>query len=293
MAKKRKSKNYFTKETEDAIIRYNQEEDPAVRSRIYEREIHYPFFKLTQNIIHTFKFYYTQVEDIEHLQHEIATFLLGKMYLYHHSKNIEKRLDKIINKQFNEDYEKDSFLEYVNHSPKITQEDIDTFIDTLDVSVECKEKLEKLTVPKAYSYFGTIVKRWLINYNNKNYKRLKKVGSFEDVEESYDDYDNDFTFNTGMGLSKYIDIWSDFVYEDLENMFKKEKERKIADAVITVFKNRHDLDIFKKKALYIYIREMTDCETPHITKVIRKLKDSFYDLYYEYYDKGLLQRKEA
>ena len=26
---------------------------------------------------------------------------------------------------------------------------------------------------KAYSYFGTIVKRWLINYNNKNYKMGK------------------------------------------------------------------------------------------------------------------------
>ncbi len=84
MAKKRrkKSKNYFTKDTEAAIVRYNNEPNPEVRSIIYRDEIHYPFFKLTENIIHTFKFYYTEVDEIEHLQHEIITFLLTKMHLF-------------------------------------------------------------------------------------------------------------------------------------------------------------------------------------------------------------------
>ena len=81
MAKKRrkKSKNYFTQDTENAIVRYNNEPDFEVRSRIYESEIHFAFFKLTQNIIHTFKFYHTEVENLEHLQHEIITFLLSKI----------------------------------------------------------------------------------------------------------------------------------------------------------------------------------------------------------------------
>ena len=61
MVKKRrkKSKNYFTQETEDYIVKYNKLdsiENEEERSRIYETHIHYPFFKLTQNIIHTFKF---------------------------------------------------------------------------------------------------------------------------------------------------------------------------------------------------------------------------------------------
>ena len=69
MAKKRrpKSKNYFTQETEDAIVLYNNTVDPKIKSEIYESYIHYPFFKLTENIIHTFKFYYTEVDKIEHL----------------------------------------------------------------------------------------------------------------------------------------------------------------------------------------------------------------------------------
>ena len=47
-----KSKNYFTKDTEQAIVRYNNEPDPEIRSQIYRDEIHYAFFKLTENIIH-------------------------------------------------------------------------------------------------------------------------------------------------------------------------------------------------------------------------------------------------
>ena len=77
-----KSKNYFTQDTENAIVRYNNEPDSKVRSSIYQDEIHFPFFKLTQNIIHTFKFYHTEVENLEHLQHEIITFLLSKMHLF-------------------------------------------------------------------------------------------------------------------------------------------------------------------------------------------------------------------
>jgi argonaute-like protein implicated in RNA metabolism and viral defense len=47
-----------------------------IKSRIYRDKIHPAFFKLTENIIHTFKFYYTEVDEIEHLQHEVITFLI-------------------------------------------------------------------------------------------------------------------------------------------------------------------------------------------------------------------------
>ena len=77
-----KSKNYFTQETEDYIVKYNNQPDSEIRSKISETYIHYPFSKLTQNIIHTFKFYHTEVNDLEHLQHEIITFLLSKIHLF-------------------------------------------------------------------------------------------------------------------------------------------------------------------------------------------------------------------
>lgn len=229
MARKKSKANYFTKETEEYIVKYNTSVDHEYRAKIFTDHIYFPFYKLAENIIHTFKFYYTDVEQIEDLKHEIVTVLLE---------------EKIM-------------------------------------------KFDPTNGAKAYSYFGTIVKRWLINYNNKNYKRLKQVGSFSDYEDSYDPSDPNETINKTT-LGKFIDDWVEEMYEKIDTLFVKEQELRIADAVLTIFKTRSDLQMFKKKALYIYIREMTDCETPHLTRVISKLKEEFYKKYQKYYDIGLL-----
>ena len=111
------------------------------------------------------------------------------------------------------------------------------------------------------------------------------------MEESYEGSIN-VKLPGGITLSQFLDMWVEKVYDDLDNLFVKETEKQIADAVLTIFKTRHDLDIFKKKALYIYIREMTDCETPHLTKVISVLKDDFYQIYHRYHEKGKIIIKE-
>ena len=232
MPRKKSKANYFTKETEEYIVKYNESKDPDYRAKIFTDHIYLPFYKLAENIIHTFKFYYTDVEKIEDLKHELVSILLE---------------EKIM-------------------------------------------KFDPTNGAKAYSYFGTIVKRWLINYNNKNYKRLKQIGSFTEMEESYEggkQYVNDYQVT----LSQFIDTWSESVYESLDDLFLKENEKVIADAVLTLFRTRHDIEIFKKKALYIYIREMTDCETPHLTRVISILKEDFKKKYQNLYDQGLITNK--
>ena len=231
MARKKSNANYFTRETEEYIVKYNLSEDNTYRNQIFTNHIYLPFYKLAENIIHTFKFYYTDVDQIEDLKHEIVSMLLE---------------EKIM-------------------------------------------KFDPTNGAKAYSYFGTIVKRWLINYNNKNYKKLKQIGSFDDVEESYE---QDITQNeiASKTLAAFIDHWVEKTYENLEETFSKPEEERIADAVLTIFRTRNDLDIFKKKALYIYIREMTDCETPQLTRVINILRDDFKAKYQKLYDAGLLSQ---
>ena len=232
MARAKSKANYFTKETEEYIKKYNVSTDTVYRAKIFTDHIYYPFYKLAENIIHTFKFYYTDVEQIEDLKHEIVSVLLE---------------EKIM-------------------------------------------KFDPDNGAKAYSYFGTIVKRWLINYNNKNYKRLKQIGSFSEMEESFDGTQT-FGDDQRITLSTFIDGWVFETYEVLDEMFIKQSEKEIADAVLTLFKTRHDLEIFKKKALYIYIREMTDCETPSLTKVISVLKEDFKAKYMVLHEQGLITNK--
>ena len=81
-----KKKNYyFTQETEDAIILYNKEENPAIRNVIYNKHIDYPFDKLAENIIHTFKFYYFDVSPNE-VKHEVVSFLVMNMHKFKEGK---------------------------------------------------------------------------------------------------------------------------------------------------------------------------------------------------------------
>ena len=179
---KKSKKIYFTRDTEDAIIAYNNSLDYGEKSKIYEKEIHDAFFKLTENIIHTFKFYNTDVEDLKDLQHELIIFLLSKIHLYNHRKNIQDRFRKIISKEFKEIYSL-NFEDFVGDIDRVSQEQINEFILLLDISDECREKLQKITPPKAYSYFGTIVKRWLIVYNDKNYQKKIDKTPLEDLEQ--------------------------------------------------------------------------------------------------------------
>jgi hypothetical protein len=230
VARKAKSKNYFTQETENAIILYNSISDPELRSKIYEEKIHYAFFKLTQNIIHTFKFYHTEVENLEHLQHEIIVFLLSKIHLFNPSNGA-----------------------------------------------------------KAYSYFGTIVKRWCILYNDKNYKsKINKVPTEELLKDDSYSYTLESS-NLDDKLSYFIDQYVNHISTKIYTHFPKENDAKIADAILELFRKRDQIDIFNKKALYIYIHEMVpEAKTPKITKIANTLYDSFKKHYVFYLENGYL-----
>ena len=158
MPKKPGSKNYFTQDTEDAIVLYNNTVDPVLKSKIYEDRIHYAFFKLTQNIIHTFKFYHTEVENLEHLQHEIIVFLLSKIHLFNPANGA-----------------------------------------------------------KAYSYFGTIVKRWCILYNEKNYKNKINKTSIDELSKddshSYTLESSDPNERLSNFMDKYVEYVSFNIYD--------------------------------------------------------------------------------
>ena len=79
--RKPKNKQYFTKDTENAILLYNQLEDSHERNKLYDAQIKYPFDKLVENIIHTFKFYHFDV-PYEDVKHEVVAFLNEKIHKY-------------------------------------------------------------------------------------------------------------------------------------------------------------------------------------------------------------------
>jgi hypothetical protein len=75
------------------------------------------------------------------------------------------------------------------------------------------------------------------------------------------------------------------------NCFTKEEDAQIADAILELFRKREDIDIFNKKALYIYIREQVDAKTPKITKIANQLYDIFKHNYIFYLEHGYVNFK--
>lgn len=223
----KKSIDYFTLDTQQAILDYRLEKSQAKRNQIFNERIYYAFYKLAENIIHTFKFYYTEVDNIDELKHEVIAFLLEKLHLYDQTKG------------------------------------------------------------KAYSYFGTIAKRYLIVYNNNNYKRLKSRTTVEAVDEDKT-ITNDLILNqpTLLEGSNFIEIFIQKIDEELLTIFPKPQEARVGDAILELFKRRENIDIFNKKALFIYIKEITDAPTPVITKVIKTLKEIYKGMLNHYLEEG-------
>ena len=232
MPRKRTKRQYFTEDTELAIIEYLASDDQNLRNKIYNDRIHHSFYKLSENLIHTFKFYYTEVDDLEHLKHEVICFLLEKLHYF------------------------------------------------------------KVGKGKAFSYFSIVGKNYLILYNNKNYAKKKQKTNLSEV-----DTDNGILngFERQEALSVKVEFLSFYIKhmdQNLHKYFKKEDEIRVDDAVLTVFKNKDHLEIFNKKAIYIYIREITGLNTPVITKVVKKMRDLFNKAYSNYLNTGYIYKHE-
>ncbi len=137
-----------------------------------------------------------------------------------------------------------------------------------------------------YSYFGTIAKRYLILSNQKNYKKRVDTLSIDVLEE---DENHSYTLEDSPvndRLSLYIDEFTEYCTENIFNLFPKEYDAQIADAILELFRKREYLDVFNKKALYIYIREQVDAKTPKITKIANQLYDIFKKGYIFYLEHG-------
>ena len=223
---KKKTKNYyFNQTTENAIIRYNKTDDAALKNKIYSQHISYPFDKLAENIIHTFKFYYFDVPS-EQVKHEVVSFLVMNMHKFKEGKG------------------------------------------------------------KAFSYFSIVAKNYLILHNNKNYKNYKIHDKMDVLDYGSNIREAQDRHNVANFNQEYVTEMLDYWENNLVNIFKRQKDILVADAVLEIFRRRENIENFNKKALYILIREMTGSKTQHITRIVNMMKKYNSQLMMEFQNTG-------
>ena len=227
----RKRKNYyFTDVTEKAIIRYNKEERPAMRNRIYNDHIKNAFDKLCENIIHTFKFYYFDVSS-EEVKNEVVSFLVMIMHKYTEGKG------------------------------------------------------------KAFSYFSIVAKNYLILHNNNNYKKMKTHDKIDVMDWDRSIQTEIQQKNTNQAYNEFVNQMLEYWDNNINVIFRRQKDVRVADAVLHIFRIKGNIENFNKKALYILIREMTQSNTQHITRVINVMKKYQKGIYKEFQVNGFIDTK--
>lgn len=156
---------------------------------------------------------------------------------------------------------------------------------------------------KAFSYLSVIAKNYLILHNSNSYKEDKRFLYLSDyAEDAFPNeevllVEQDSVLAGAMDTTGEVDnkefliLLSDYLELNINRLFKKQRDREIAYAVVSLLDNADRIEIFNKKALYMMIREITNYKTSHITKVINKLRPIVVELLLEYKTYGHLSNE--
>ena len=144
---------------------------------------------------------------------------------------------------------------------------------------------------KAFSYFSIVAKNYLILHNNNNYKKMKQTDSEEVTDYKRDPITEASRDDMLTAKKEYLDLFIQYWENNLTTVFKRKQDMDVANSVLYLMENRENIDNFNKKALYIMIREMTNSNTQHITRVVNVMKKHHVNLQHNYLTTGSIETK--
>ena len=130
---------------------------------------------------------------------------------------------------------------------------------------------------KAFSYFSVITKNWFIHKVKKQQKRNRREVDLDNISKRFEE---EFLSTDESYITERLhdEFWSSFYSElsswDPEQM--KENDLKVYKAITILFESKDDIDIFNKKAIYLYLREITGLNTKQIVNSLKKFRKKYY-----------------
>jgi hypothetical protein len=221
------SKQYFTKDHEEAIIRYVATQDLRERTHLYEKWIGPAFSEMVDKICYTYNF--TTLSNVDELRDECKIWLT-------------------------------------------------TILDKYDAS----------RGKKAFSYFSVITKNWFIHKVKKQQKQRIRETDIENVSMQTQ-LEHMSTVNKYMPQRMEREfwelLWKEMESWDVETM--RGNERKVYEAIKILLSNPDDIEIFNKKAIYLYLREITGLNTKQVVNNLNKMRRR-YRTFKSKWDEGQL-----
>ena len=129
---------------------------------------------------------------------------------------------------------------------------------------------------KAFSYFSVITKNWFIHRVKQQQKRNSREVDLENVPKRYEE---EYLSTTQSYVSERTqqEFWSSFYNEikSWDQAIMKENDQKVYQAIMILFESKEDIEIFNKKAIYLYLREITNLNTKQIVNSLKKFRKRY------------------
>mgnify|MGYP003150801459 CR=1 FL=1 len=210
----------------------------------------------------TKNYYFTQVHEDAIVKYANTNDreLRGKLYQEYIQPAFDQMVDKII------------YTYRFTNLPNIDylKEDCKIWLTTI------LNKYDPSKGSKAFSYFSVVTKNWFIHKVKRTQKRNRTEVFIEDVlneldedlvsaEPNYLDERSEAEF--WLSLNNEMGTWESFML--------KENEKKVLMAVKILLNSADQIEIFNKKAIYLYLREITGLNTKQVVNNLNKLRKRY------------------
>jgi predicted SprT family Zn-dependent metalloprotease len=162
-------------------------------------------------------------------------------------------------------------------------------VDTHSFLMTKIDKFKPAKEKKAYSYFGTICKNYLMGQIMKDQKETNRKISYEDISSDLQ-HSPDMIYyidNDGITTEEIIKKFLKKLSDSLTDKQITEQEVKLGNALYDMFDNYKNIFLdttnnkFNKNVILFELREMTNLSTKEIRSSIKRYKKMYYQLIQE------------
>jgi len=182
----------------------------------------------------------------------------------------------------------DKMIESIIRRYKLYRKDMDyndVHSDTHSFLMTKVDKFKPAKNKKAYSYFGTICKNYLMGQIQKDQKDMNRKISYEDISQTLENRPDMIYYMEfeKIDAEKIIDLFLIDLKNYITDTKLNENEGKLGYALVDLFDNYGNIFIgndnnkFNKNVVLLTLREMTNLNTKEIRLYLKKYKTLYLE----------------
>jgi hypothetical protein len=204
--------------------------------------------------------YFTKVHEEAVIKYALSRDLRERTILYR----------DILQPVFNEMVDKIVYTYKFNSLPNI-----DSLKDECKIwIVTILDKFDPLKGYKAFSYFSVITKNWFIQKTKKNNSKLSRELVYEDIHSHHDTLVVESTYYEQRDQHEFLGHLK-IEINKWKELNLRTNEQKVLQAIEILFEEKDNIEIFNKKAIYLYLREITGMNTKQIVNNLNKIRQRY------------------